>query len=379
MAYVISFFLAIMPWLIIPLPTIANQTRAIKEASFDVACTGIIVAAFFFGIRTIYRNKWIAIFSAYVFMTAIWYNWYMPQLMSFDKKVYYNLWTINPCFHFIFAITATYLALSTLDEKAFKTIAKVLSISGIAVAVCMVMQSIGFDPFGRRVQYMAANHAVAILDNPDLSGGYLAMCLPFLMWRNKLIYWAGFVLCVVAIFLAGARSGTCLGFVGVMTYLLLSFRKNKKIFLPLLVFFLCVVTYCVTNQHINKMFVGGGFNGRWEIWKAAYKHIQENPLFGSGLGVWKTYQLILYQYLVLEVHSDWIERIVDIGFVGVSLMIAILVNSFKNFKYNPENKIGFAFMSSFVVFILMMTFGFPMEIGALAFTGLVTFWGVERL
>jgi hypothetical protein len=380
MTYFLSFCLLVIPWLIIPIPDIANQTRAIKEAFFDITCFGIIVFALIYGVKTVYKNKWLGILAGYLFITSFLFNWYMPQLMSYHKQVYYNLWAINPMIHVTLAIVATYFACATLTEDNFKTIGSCLAVSGILVALCMIGQQLGLDPFGSRVQYTSTtNHAVAILDNPDLSGGYLALILPFVMWKNKFWYWVGFGCCLVGIYFTGAKSGLTLCFVSIFVYLFLMFRKVKYVRVGFIGIILSGAVYTLLFLNGQKLFLADGLNGRVPIYLEAWKHIRANPLFGNGLGIWKTYQMILYQYLVLEVHSDWIERCVEIGLIGLFLMFKVLYGSFKNFNYKSEGTIGYAYFSSLVTFLIMMSWGFPMEIGALALTGLVCWWGVEKL
>lgn len=376
MTNIICWAVLVIPWLIIPLANVANQTRIPKEMFIDFLCMVLLVRAFQTGTKWVYRNKWLSYFVGYVFFTAFW-NWYYPMLFSWDNKVYYNIWTVPQYIHFIFISFTTFIVLSILEKEDFEKIAKYFCWAGIMVSVFTIMQWLNIDPWGARVNYLGPNHCVALLDNPNTNGNYLALLLPFYFYFKKPLYLIGVILLCIALLLTDSMVSIVAVAGMIVVFLLLNYRHSKKILWTLGTLSVAILLGFIISPATNHLH--NHFHGRFEIWEQTYKFIKTNPLWGRGLGVFKTFGVHIGNVMCMEAHSDWIERVLELGLVGTGLLVMVVINSIKNFNYKVDNKLGIVYFTSFIGFLGIMLFAFPMEIGAIALTGLISFWAVEKL
>lgn len=79
----------------------------------------------------------------------------------------------------------------------------------------------------------------------------------------------------------------------------------------------------------------GGFDGRLEIWSRAIYAAQDFAFTGLGIGNFQKVIPILYPYFLISpdtvvehAHNLWLQITVDLGFPGLLLFNAILINAF---------------------------------------------------
>ena len=379
----VNFFvtcLLIMPFLVNPFKDVLAPFRLPKELFFDIICLGMIYFALKDGVKFLYKNSLLALLSLWVFITII-FNWYLPLLFSTETRgLEINLWTLLPQIHFILALIASYIALSTFERDDYVRIAKALCLTAFLTTMIGIMQVFGFDPLGKLVlRYDHPNHFYGYLDNPNLMGNYLSLCLPFFLFFKNLRYKIGFFIILYGVYLSHSRLSVIAIFIGIFVFMFLNYRKHKiisKIVLasliigiPIFVFF-----YIYRIQFDN-------FGQRTEIWQKALVNIKHNPLFGQGLGIFKTWEITgsLNNVKWYVCHNDWLERIAEIGFLGLGFMLLVLFRMFRNFNYSENNRLGFAYMASFVTFLFLMGGSFVWEVAPTALIGLVGWWGCEKL
>ena len=367
--------LLVIPWVIIPLPGIADPFRIPKSVFFDLICLGMIYLSLARGFFFNYKNKYLSWFTLWVFIT-IFINWFLPFSLTFNNRQTLNFWAIEPIIHFILALWLSYIALCVFDKEDFLRIAKTLCISASLVSVFCIMQKVGLDPFGKVATYNHDRHISAFLDNPNLVGNYLVLCFPFFFLFKEKKYWVGLGLTAITIFLAHSYTSIVALFVGILVFMFLSFRNKKTV---ILLSILAVVSgiFLFSNLIIPRFNIG--FSDRFLCWQETLKHIKENPLFGQGMGIFNTFNVTIKNSKWFQVHNDWLERVLELGVLGVFLMSLVIINSLRNFTYKIDNKLGFVYLSSFIIFLVLMLGSFPMEIAPLALLGLIDWWGVEKL
>jgi hypothetical protein len=394
LAKIISLFLVVIPWMIFPRPDVYDQTRMIKAVFFDFACISIIIYGLYYGVINRYKNKILASLTLYIFVIQF-FNWYKPLICSYNKQIVLNLWTIEPFLHFILAISASFIALSSLNKDDFKVIGKCLAWSAIAVSGYIVLQKFNIDPWGQIlwkprifvpiVAYSTENnHCVAMLDNPVITGGYLGLCFPFLLSLRK--WWSYlFAVCICLILLwVDSLGGIAILLLGSLIYFFLTQWEKERltykvICWSIISFIIVSMIYFIQKFDWSSDFGSNSFNGRLRIISESWEYFKINPLWGKGLGVFQTYTIKLGKLWAKEAHCDFLERLCEIGIIGVGIFICLIINSIKNFKFDRSNRNAIAFFSSFICFLVLMLFSFPIENGALALTGLVIFWAVETL
>lgn len=366
----------LIPWVLIPGMNLLDQTRTPKNCFFDLMCLGMIGIAFHQGIKFVYKNKYIAYFFWYFAFTAAW-NWYFPLAYSINKVFRFNIWTVSPMIHVILATVLSYIALSTFERKDYDKIGKALCVSSVLINAFGLLQMFNLDPWGGRITYNEPNHYLAFLDHYTIVGAYLAICIPFFLHFKGVWYKAGLLFCMFGLFVADATTALFSSFIGIFVYLILRYRKSKKVVISTVLIIMAILGFMAFNPKINH--TENGFNGRLMIWERTFEHIKQNPLWGSGVGVMKSWGVTTKQRVVLEAHNDYIEIMAQFGLVGVILFGLVIYNAYRKFNYHQDNHLGFAYLAGLTVFLVMCTSYFLMELSALALLGLVCFWGVEKL
>jgi len=379
MTKLIQLGILILPWVFLPkafMPAPYDQFRTAQEVCFNLICLGIIFFSFKDGLKYLYRNKYLAVLVSWIFIT-FWFNFYYPYAM----KGVINISLIVPMVHTLLVVWTSFIALSYLDSDNFIEIAKALCLSATIVAVFALLQISGLDPIGKAGMYKhdQINHCTAFFGHFNLVGNYLAIIAPLFLFFKEKKYLIGFVIVCACCILSKSDMSLIALVIGIFITLCLKFRFNKKILLGIfLIFFLLGSGFVIKNYDSIKN--GSIMTGRQVIWKQAYeKGIKQNPLFGQGIGCFKTLPVWDGPTKCLEAHNDWIERTVDWGLLGTFLMILIVINALRNFNYKKGNDLGFSYMGAFIAFLFVMIGSFPMEIAPLGFAGLIVWWSVEKL
>ena len=366
-----------MPWLVVPLAGLFEQFRAPKAAFFDIMCMGIIVISLFRGLQVRYVNKYLAWLSAWVFFT-IFFNWHVKVILATPKGFVFNAWTIEPTIHFMFALWATYLVISTLEKADFEKIGKALCFSATLVALVGISQWIHLNPFHGFLNYIADMHPGAFLDNPNLLGNYLCLTIPFFLYYNKPKYWAGFFIVLYGVWISKSDMSRIAAVVGIIAFILINFRSRRLVLWFVLVSIVIVTIVSFQAVEFLEWFdLEARFAGRLEVWEQAFPHFKTNPWFGQGLGKWKTFGITARTVYWIEAHNDWIERTVDIGLVGMFLFILVIVNTIRNTNF--KDKLVCAYFASFISFLIIMMGSFPMEIAPVGLIGLLGFMALENM
>ncbi len=369
--------LLVMPWIYIPLAIVREQFRIPQMAFMDLMFFGIITYSFLNGLRFAYRNKYFAWLVAWVSFN-FWWGFVMPfNLVIQNKGRSVNIWMLEPMIHVLLGLWAAYIILSSLDRDDFARIAKTLCFSSCFISIWAILQYVGFDPFGKIAAYNCANKVSACLDNPNLVGNYIALTFPLLfifLRKRPNIYWIITPILLGGVYVTKSHLSQALIGTGLWIYLFLTFRRNKRILLVLLLSLIPILLY-VSHTDFAKM--SNFMSDRIPCWKAAWQKLKINPLFGQGIGVWKTYCTYINTTYWYYVHNDFLERAVEIGGVGIFFMVLLVINSVKNFKL--LEKLHISYITSFIVFLLLMFFSFPFESPTVGIVGVFSFLAVEKL
>ncbi len=371
MTNIIILAILLIPFAILPFASIPEPTRLIKEALFDFTMLGIIVLALHQGLRFEYKNKYLAGLSAWGFF-QFGFNWWYPLIRGYG----YNAGTITESIHFILAIVATILACSYFERVCFIRIAKAIVISSTAIAVFGICQGIGLDPMKSIATYVSkeTRHIAATLDHPNLFGNYMALCIPFCLYLRGIRYKICLAVLVMALLFSQSSISMLAAALGISVFLLLKYR-NKIAWISIFISNILFIIFCIYTPSFNKL--NTGFTGRFEAWKVFIDRAV-NPLFGNGFGVAKSFGVKLADNYWTTPHNDYINIWLSLGFVGVLLFLLVIINTFRNFNYNKNNTLGFAYLASLITFLILMLGSFPMESAPIALIGLVSWWALEK-
>lgn len=372
MLNLILFGIITIPWVIFPIIGIYDQFRYPKELFFNLLCLAVIAYSFCTGLRRVYINKWLSALTAWV-LISIFINLYIPFAINIEQGILsINMATLFSSINFILGLWFAFIILSSLKIEDYLVIAKYICLSAVLVSIIGIFQLFGFDIFGSLGKYNMDRRICALLDNPNLLGNYLSLSLPFFICFKQKKYIIGFILVFIAIILARSSLSLICSVMGLLVFLNVTLR-NKRIHIGsiiLLSIFSLFVLYYWKSIILD-------FSGRLDIWKQALDNIKNNPIFGHGLGIFKIWGVKINGTLCITAHNDWIERVCELGLLSIALGLGLIFNSLKNFNYKIDNKIGIAYLSSFICFLIMMCGSFPMEYAPLYFMGIISFCAVE--
>lgn len=339
---------------------------------------GMICLYFVHGGRYTYRNKWLALLSAWLFF-GIFTNFLLPFCLEwYGRGRILNTVCLEQTIFVILGLFVTFIALSYFDKEDYIRIAKALCLSASLVASWSILQFIGFDPFGKIAVYRCANVVSACLDNPNIVGNYLVLCLPLFFIFTEKKYLLGLLITVVGIGVTRSNFAISLGLFSILLFCFQYFRRSKWIILFLSTLTMAGMWAIYALDLLKLKAVAGPLSGRWDCWMIALQHLKDNPLFGQGLGVWKTWMPKIDTTYWLYVHNDWLEKAIEIGIIGVVLIWLVIINTLRNFNFN-EYKVNYSYLSMFISFLVMMFFSFPLITPTVGFLGLIAFWACERL
>jgi O-antigen ligase len=369
--FIIAMLLA-MPWVFVPSKGIIDQFRLPQAFIMTLMFLGIIAMSFLYGSRLIYRNKYLFIMSLVVFCNSIFYFFLPWSLLTPNGRII-NTSALEPILHIILGLWAVQVMLSNIEKIDMIRIAKALCLSALAVGGFAILQYVGLDPLKAIAKYNCANVVSACLDNPNIVGNYLVLCLPLFFMFNDLRYKLGAAVVLLGVLVTGSHFAMGLAMLGIVVYFISKYRKYKIAWLLLILILLLgflIIQLCDFGK------LSGGMSGRLPIWNAGIEKLKDNLLFGHGIGIWKTLNVWDDKHTIwLSLHNDWLERTVEMGLIWLLSAIALVVNSLR--RVSLQDEVNYSYLSMFVVFLVMMFGSFPFETPTIAVLGIISFIGIE--
>ena len=189
--------------------------------------------------------------------------------------------------------------------------------------------------------------------------------------QPKWAYWILIFALLVGFHSAQSRAMTYLVIIGVLVFFAFSLFSKKtptnKVGWYIFVFVFSLVTYLafeylmfsqtgVNFGETRLIEVSSNFNGRIDIWRAAYVLILQEPLFGHGLGMFAD----LYRTMRVEygssgdfVHNDYLEYWVSSGVFGLFFMLIptffFAHGAFSNFRRKSFEGLVYSFVGLLIL------------------------------
>jgi len=386
--------LLIMPWVFVSAEKNLDQFRAPQGAFLIFIFMGLIALYFKKGSNAEaaphgYKNKYLSASVAYIYASMLFY-YFIPAALN--DSLFQEYMTVQ-VFQVAIAIFATYVALTSFVVSDYIRIAKALCLSSVLVSLFGIFQVFGYDPLKSvfpgigyaAVQYRGQNIMTACIENANILGHYVALISPLFLYFREKKYYAGWGISLVAVIMSQSHfSLVCFGFATVVYALIfLKGNEHKKMRIAILLsIFLMLLAAQLTGNAIGKyMKLDSGMGRRFGCWAACVGLMRESPLFGLGLGTFKTVRVMLKgnwgAVIWYEAHNDYLQYLIEIGFTGVFLFLCVIIHTLRTYTF--KEKIGDAYFCMFLTFLLLMCGSFPVEVPTLALLGLVSFWATERL
>ncbi|MBI4734155.1 MAG: O-antigen ligase family protein, partial [Rubrobacteridae bacterium] len=250
----------------------------------------------------------VAGFLALVFLSTLT-SVHMPTAIHGKFKRYEGLLT------FVNYAILYFLGIQTFtSNKRLATISRVLTLSGSIVALYGILQYFGLDPFQWSSLPFEERRSFSTFGNPDLLAGFIVILLPFTivefmktkdiknetsaMLYDTLLFviCAISFLCLLLAYTRGAWFGAAFGLLILIAIGFKSFLSHpvkSGILVGSFIFLfaaLAIVSANSDNGVLNLMeriksatkVTEGSAGARIEIWTAALKMVQKNPLLGLG-------------------------------------------------------------------------------------------------
>tara|TARA_B110001452_G_scaffold72987_1_gene59033 strand:+ start:11609 stop:12835 length:1227 start_codon:yes stop_codon:yes gene_type:complete len=186
--------------------------------------------------------------------------------------------------------------------------------------------------FGVQPLYLAVFYLMAIIFSIDLSKS-----VP----HQRIIYIIISCVLFFGIVLLSSRTGLSLSLIILFIKLLKSKIKNKSLFLVFVLLFILCVTLTLSVPTLKNRVLKldenissySGVSFRTKIWKNSFIVFEESPLFGHG--IYLSQQKLMHQYRKtnfrrgyinnLNSHNQYLQTLLDSGFIGLILLIFMLV------------------------------------------------------
>lgn len=245
----------------------------------------------------------------------------------------------------LFTITSSQME---VDSAFFRTIFKVLLLSGVIVSLMVVL---GMGLSSSSETYYGETRRTLSIGGSNVDNNNLAtmMCLQvvagfFLFLRtpkkgSKIIYLFLSALIIIAIFYTGSR-GSLVGLALSFVILFLVSRTHHKIIklvvasmIIIAIFYLLVLVLpsSVTQRFSIESVLETGGSGRFEIWADAFILFKEAPLLNKLFGFgWSSFPYIMKSsfHWFVAAHNDYIEVLVELGVLGFALYVVMLLTFF---------------------------------------------------
>jgi len=188
------------------------------------------------------------------------------------------------------------------DEKTARTALRLFAISAIIMSLYAVWQHFGGMDLYRGTQLIKAPsygyRAVGTFTHTLTFGNYCAVASALLLgiascsydWRNKLIFYLGFLLTATATIFTYSRGSIIALAGGIIVFLIWIERKHFKLVLPLIAVVIVIILFAAPDilgrftSNFKMEWEGKSGVSRISIWRTSLKMGVGNPIFGVGPG-----------------------------------------------------------------------------------------------
>ncbi|MCM8772722.1 MAG: tetratricopeptide repeat protein [Candidatus Omnitrophica bacterium] len=263
------------------------------------------------------------------------------------------------------------------EKEDIKNLLQFLIFTTIFVSIYGVLQVSGID----FINWEIKRSPLSTLGRRNFAGEYLVMIIPYVYFfianskniREKIFYLFLFILFLLHLILTFTRASYLGFFVSTILFFYpVKFKFSLKKIIPLFVFFILIPN--LFSYNISG-FEKGTIKSRIFIWKNTLRIIKKNPIIGVGLGNFKTNflfyaedrpkQIALIKEVLEDVHNDFLEILVETGFIGFFIFLFLLFQIFKItfllIKNSKEKTLIYGILCSTVAFLTNSLASFPFK------------------
>jgi len=366
--------------------------RAPKEAVSIISLMAIVIVSLTTYHLKPFRNKWLLILMGWCFFTVlIGINvpvylekiiLQMPPMMIAAKSLFYITLSV---------MSIVFLSSIPLD---LNKISRVINFTVMGLCAYGLLQAVGLDEFfrvaGSTTGWVAksiwdsvgseagsfSHRIVSTLGNPAILSTFLAICVPFSLYRLKDEGKFSLILALIIIGMTQSFTGILCTAVSSIVYFAFTNRKIARIIIVSIIV-IGAISYKAIPTFLNP-------TGRFEVVKQSWKILDKKPLTGLGLGS--------FEHLVgdnpdivarlknqnwKEAHNEYWQGWFEIGLIGLMLLCMAIGSTLRRFlkKITLESVV---LMSSFVAILVAGAGYFVLRVGPIAFYIIVIYGLLEN-
>jgi O-antigen ligase len=304
------------------------------------------------------NNGWVTAFLLYCFVAILWSDFPFVSLKRWIKVLGHPIMVL-----IVFTEPDPAQALRTLMKRCAYVI--------VPVSIMLIKY---YPEIGRNAgPWATASMNNGITGDKNLLGADCLILGLFFFWyllqvwpsekgkarRNELLLTVGILIAIAwLVRMAQSSTATISLIVGILTVRLLALRfVNKRIIgayvlAGILLLVMAQLTFGVFGKIVDFSGHGNTLEGRGELWGKLFE-FETNPIFGVGFeSFWLGERLAkigeLYWWQANEAHNGYLETYLNLGLIGVFMMIAWIIATFrkgrlellKNFEYG-RFRLGF--------------------------------------
>ena len=362
------------------IPNVKSEWLNPKEAVLLLGSFFLISSSFYFLRFREFKNMWVTLILFFVII-SFGIAFYVPMIFTDSGgKVLWNVWNYYQTLQVLSGFFLIKILFDYTDSVArWVILTKVLCWMAFIFALYGIFQYFGAEQIfneehgwyvkvDKRLGYPENPRMTAFLGNNFFLGNYLSVLSPFCLIFKELRYKIFYIIIWIALILTKSFLAVFVGFIGLVTYLLLT-KKFKWI----VVVCLLASTFCLFKFNKNHKFFNN--NGRTGLIELAVVEWKKNPIWGGGIGSFEKAGYMAGHKRVDNVHNEFVQLLPEGGIILFGLVMGYLITLFKRIIYTSSNILSIGFLSSFIGYLFVCLGGFPLHLASMALIGifLITF------
>ena len=170
------------------------------------------------------------------------------------------------------------------------------------------------------------------LSNINMSGAFLALCLPA-FFRKR---WLWFIpLIFVGVYLSHSLGGIVPAWFALGAFILWKvYGTNKTVFFALIGMALTYIFYLIFKENSPLYNII-----RYKVWGEIWEHIvPKKPIVGWGVGSFKQFFPVIHKFMIkspyaierwTSAHNEYLQLLVEQGVIGLGLILGYLITLFR--------------------------------------------------
>jgi len=270
----------------------------------------------------------------------------------------YNIVACSRYLNFICILVLYNIIIQYLNRDSIILILKYLKYTLIGTLLMCTLQKVGLSQFFEllypHLEAHKNNLMVGFIGNPTHLSGFLASCIPLLLWKEKREDWLALILLSIVLCFAGeTASDPAVSGPIIAVCLWLYMNKTVTIRMISTIILLPTILYVIFNNLPDNVW---SLNGRDTIWRIYWPYFKMRPVIGHGLGSVYVISNLTSMPSTKHLHMEYFHYAIELGIVGVVFIVNIIKDFF---DVKARDKEELVLKGLFLGFCLSCCFNYP--------------------